>query len=138
MRFEDYESLERWRVKPNGERRFSESSEPTYLSDMERFCRILGMNPDSIVEQVKRSSDPKIEIFKIKLKIATSLKQENALKKQEDILKERSIHKQYNELNTFLRANGIKVTRADIKEFPEWASKHGASWMVRETRWKPD
>jgi len=131
MKSEDYKTLQAWCIKPNGEKRFSESSEPTYLSDMERFCRILGMNPDNIIERVKRSSDPKIEVFKIKLKIANCLKQENPLK-------ERSIHKQYNELNSFLRANGIKVNKADIKEFPKWASKQGASWIEREKTWKTD
>lgn len=83
--------------------RYKQSTENGYINHMKMFCHFLGRTPDEIIESIKTAEDPIREMDLIYRTLLSRLIRMG--------LKVRSVDQRTNCFNSFLRYNGIQLTR---------------------------
>jgi len=118
---EEFESVKRWLSQG-----YSKGTQRIYLRYLEMICMFTKETPDSLVERVRRSPDPKKEVKEI----------DNAFQGFLDRKLKYKVTTQHDALSTlfsFLRPNGIEITREDIKDFHHGMGKISLRrWSVPE------
>lgn len=86
---------------------FTKGTEQVYLNDMALFCGFFRENPDGIIELVRNSPNQKEQI----IKMVTPL---NKFMDEKLGLNVTTIHNDLSGFYSFLRANGIEISRRDV------------------------
>jgi|GEM_PF-5098306 len=114
----DFESGKRWFK----EGAFAESVEKYYSEWLGIICAFLKENPDTLVALIHENSNPQGQI----LEIVTDLTEYMDKKLN---LKVDSVRNRLSILYSFLRANGIPISRDDIRIINE---ELGGKWRLRK------
>ena len=99
----EFHSVKQW-LLPKGT--FTRGTEGIYLDSLMMICYFLRENPDSLVERVRNNRE---ELEQIDHALATYMDEKLHLKST-------TIHDKLSALFSFLRANGILISRDNIKK----------------------
>lgn len=120
MEIEKYESVKKWLIKPNGERRYDASTELEYVPLLKTFCEHLQMKP----HQLAKVTNEKMLI--IQKKLFTFIEQEYSFRKS-------TIKRKIGIVRQFWRSNGQKLSK-EVREYastPELKSENKAEYSPK-------
>lgn len=95
-KIEEYASIQKWFIKPSGERRYTPSTEKQYIEYMKLWCSLTGKTPDELAECE--------DISKVRGIIAEGMRDKCHLSI-------RSITYRIHPLNSFWRYNGRQTNK---------------------------